>query len=323
MPSEAVFSQMNVLGKQRVPFVFILDAFAQYGLVTPLAGAAEILLFDVPLGSNTPVKSPKQKPGRWDIKPVDWKRYLAGFDIAMHHIARGDSFLINYTQPTLVSSEASLRALFDHSVARYRIHLLNTFTCFSPEPFVTITPQGCIGSHPMKGTAEMNDSLSEIRLLMDEKELAEHHTIVDLIRNDLSRVASQVAVEKFRYTDTISTPNRQIIQVSSHISGQLGADWHIRIGDIFEALLPAGSVTGAPKLKTIEVIKKAEQYNRGWYTGVFGFFNGAELDSGVLIRYIEQGEEGLIYKSGGGLTHRSDPEKEYAELISKVYVPVA
>ncbi len=322
-PSEAIYSQMNELGRQRVPFVFLLDAFARYGLLAPLSDAGDLLLFDVPLGNNLPPKGPKPKLRRWNIEPVDWQRYLEGFNLAMFHISRGDSFLLNYTQPTKVDTEASLRELFDISGARYRIHLYNSFTCFSPETFVTITPQGSISSFPMKGTAEVDDALSEMRLLMDKKELAEHHTIVDLIRNDLSRVASHVEVKKFRYTEKIETPFKQIIQVSSHISGHLGSDWYNRIGDIFAALLPAGSVTGAPKLKTVEVIREAEQYDRSWYTGVFGFFNGLELDSGVLIRYIEQGEGGLTYKSGGGITHRSDPEKEYAELISKVYVPIA
>ena len=94
-----------------------------------------------------------------------------------------------------------------------------------------------------------------------------------------------------------------------------------RIGDIVFTLLPAGSVTGAPKRKTIEIIHEIENYERGYYTGIFGYFDGATLDSGVMIRFIEKTPEGLIYKSGGGITSFSRPESEYQEMIDKVYVP--
>jgi len=88
------------------------------------------------------------------------------------------------------------------------------------------------------------------------------------------------------------------------------------------ALLPAGSVTGAPKKKTVEIIRETENYDRGYYTGICGYFDGSRLDSGVMIRFIEKNENGTIFKSGGGLTVYSDPEREYREMIDKVYVPI-
>jgi hypothetical protein len=75
-------------------------------------------------------------------------------------------------------------------------------------------------------------------------------------------------------------------------------------------------------IETIKIIKGSENYERGWYTGVFGVFDGTSLDSGVMIRYIEKTGDKLFFKSGGGITYMSDPVKEYEELISKVYVPV-
>ena len=90
----------------------------------------------------------------------------------------------------------------------------------------------------------------------------------------------------------------------------------------FFKLLPAGSISGAPKKKTVEIICKAENYKRGFYTGIFGFFDGEKLDSGVMIRYIEEQNGKLIFKSGGGVTTFSDEEKEYNEMIDKVYVPI-
>jgi para-aminobenzoate synthetase component 1 len=87
-------------------------------------------------------------------------------------------------------------------------------------------------------------------------------------------------------------------------------------------LLPAGSISGAPKQKTVEIIKEAETHQRGYYTGVCGIFDGENLDSGVMIRYIENQNGQLIYKSGGGITVNSEPDYEYNEMIDKIYVPI-
>ena len=88
-------------------------------------------------------------------------------------------------------------------------------------------------------------------------------------------------------------------------------------------LLPAGSVTGAPKQKTVEIIKEVENYNRGFYTGIAGIYDGLSLKSYVMIRFIEKDNDKLYFKSGGGITSKSDFDKEYAELIEKIYVPIA
>jgi para-aminobenzoate synthetase component 1 len=88
-------------------------------------------------------------------------------------------------------------------------------------------------------------------------------------------------------------------------------------------MLPAGSICGAPKKRTLEIITEAEGERRGFYTGVAGVFDGRDLDSGVLIRFIEQTPSGeLRFRSGGGITAKSDARSEYDELIQKVYVPI-
>ena len=94
------------------------------------------------------------------------------------------------------------------------------------------------------------------------------------------------------------------------------------MGYIFEELLPAGSICGAPKKKTVEVIKTAEGYERGYYTGVFGYYENGRVESGVMIRFIENIDGQLYYKSGGGITVYSEAKKEYQELIDKVYAPI-
>jgi para-aminobenzoate synthetase component 1 len=109
--------------------------------------------------------------------------------------------------------------------------------------------------------------------------------------------------------------------MSSEISGELPLNYYETLGDLIFKLLPAGSISGAPKKKTVEIIRQAEQYDRGFYTGIFGIFDGENLDSGVMIRFIEQTAEGLFYKSGGGITAKSNCSEEYQELIAKIYVP--
>lgn len=97
--------------------------------------------------------------------------------------------------------------------------------------------------------------------MSDKKEAAEHATIVDLIRNDLSRVAEHVRVDKYRYIDVLHTNKGNILQTSSEISGKLPTDYQKHIGNILDAMLPAGSITGAPKDKTMEIIHEAEGYD--------------------------------------------------------------
>ena len=173
----------------------------------------------------------------------------------------------------------------------------------------------------MKGTIDANLANAEALLLNDPKELAEHVTVVDLLRNDLSRVARDVRVEKFRFTDRIFTQGKDLIQTSSKITGILPPDYASSIGEILVGMLPAGSVSGAPKPKTCEIIQQAEQEKRGYYTGVAGYFDGKNLNSCVLIRFIEKQNGRLFYRSGGGITAQSAAWAEYQELIDKVYVP--
>jgi para-aminobenzoate synthetase component 1 len=136
-------------------------------------------------------------------------------------------------------------------------------------------------------------------------------------------VATEVCVERFMFIDRICTNKGDILQMSSQISGKLPINYQHSIGTILAKLLPAGSISGAPKSKTLEIIRKAERYDRGYYTGIFGVFDGKNLDSCVLIRYLEQCGDQFIFKSGGGITFLSDCRTEYDELIQKVYVPIS
>lgn len=336
MHSEDTFRYMNELGKQREPFLFILDFDLAKPLVFPLhslENSAEIV-FNINGQRNfTPLSRKSSKTVFFHKKPVLYTDYKAKFDFVLENLQFGNSFLVNLTQPTAIETNLSLSEIFHSCTAKYKL-LVDTetdkFVVFSPEPFVKINEQGVISSFPMKGTIDAGIDNAEIKLMNDVKEQAEHATIVDLIRNDLSQVATNVRVERYRFVERVKTHDKELLQVSSKISGQLPSDYLEKIGDIFQKLLPAGSISGAPKPKTVEIIKKAEGYERGYYTGIVGIFDGKRLDSGVMIRFIEQNTnqkaqstEGVfIFKSGGGITAMSDAESEYLEMIDKVYVPI-
>jgi len=253
-------------------------------------------------------------------RPEPYEEYLAKFNIVKHEIAHGNTFLLNLTCSTAVELNASLRDIFLMSTARYRLWLNDEFVCFSPEIFVSIN-NGKIRSFPMKGTIDASVPDAEDVILNDPKETAEHYTIVDLIRNDLNLVARNVRVKRFRYLDLITTNTKNLLQVSSEICGDLDKGWRSALGDIIFSLLPAGSVSGAPKKRTTEIITAVEGMPRGYYTGIAGIFDGQILDSGVMIRFIEKRGNGYFYRSGGGITMFSDPQSEYREMIDKIYVP--
>ncbi|TAK31938.1 MAG: aminodeoxychorismate synthase component I [Saprospiraceae bacterium] len=316
------WNRMNHLGKCGVPFLFITGFEDPQPLLFRLEELdREAIIYALP-GQAPTEGIPFNGP--WLLKkyPQSFSSYRQGFDLIQQHIANGDTFLLNYTCATPVETNLSLREIFRHSRAKYKLLFKDRFVCFSPETFVQINSSGTIRTHPMKGTidARMPDAANLI--LNDRKETAEHYTIVDLLRNDLSQVAKGVRVERFRYLDKIDSIEKPLLQVSSEIAGALPAGWPAHLGSIFKTLLPAGSVSGAPKKKTLEIIAHAENRPRGFYTGVFGIFDGQSVDSSVMIRFIEKTENGLVYQSGGGITCFSDPAAEYQEMIDKVYLPL-
>ena len=313
----------------------------------------------------------------WQIAPPLYEDYERSFDIVKNNIMAGNSYLTNLTCRVPVSCNLPLEEIFHRAKGKYKLllrrkrnqaedkahlkeepqnkdylkeeaqnkaHLkeekieenLTPFVCFSPETFVRIKG-GRIYSYPMKGTLDASLPNAEKLLMEDQKEAAEHATIVDLIRNDLSRVAEDVRVDKYRYIDVLHTNKGDILQTSSEISGRLPEDYPHHLGEILDAQLPAGSITGAPKDKTMQIIQEAEGYDRGFYTGIMGIYDQGELNSAVMIRFIEEEEvfpsktenrmnyeaiRKLYFKAGGGITSKSDCRKEYEEVIQKIYLPI-
>lgn len=256
------------------------------------------------------------------VTASDREAYLRKFAIIRQGLRRGDSFLANLTERTPVRTNLSLEEIFFRSRARYRILVPGRFVCFSPECFVRLA-DGRIHTYPMKGTIDATLPDAGRRLLEDYKEMCEHYTIVDLLRNDLSIVADRVRVERFRYVERVPTLRGEILQTSSEIVGDLSSGWRGELGDLLFRLLPAGSVSGAPKPATLQLIRRAEQLDRGYYTGIFGYFDGERLDTAVMIRYIEQTDGALYFRSGGGITIHSDPQRGYDEILEKIYLPIS
>jgi para-aminobenzoate synthetase component I len=314
---------MNQLGQQRVPFLFIIDFKGQAPMVMPLTDIDnQHLKYSINGCGNAPLN--KTETAAQDIvfkkHPIGFEVFETRFNMVMGHLKKGNSYLVNLTCPTPIETNLSLEQIFNLSRAPYRLWLNGKMVVFSPETFVKIQGNR-IYSFPMKGTINAALPNAHETILTDFKEMAEHATITDLIRNDLSLVANHVKVDKYRYVDTIKTHQGELLQVSSQISGELLPNWPEQVGDILFALLPAGSISGAPKAMTVNIINQAEQYQRGFYTGIFGLFDGHSLDSGVMIRFIEQTPQGLIFKSGGGITVYSNARDEYNEMIEKVYLP--
>jgi 16S rRNA (guanine527-N7)-methyltransferase len=179
-----------------------------------------------------------------------------------------------------------------------------------------------IATYPMKGTIDAHLPNAKETILADEKEMAEHVMIVDLMRNDLGIIGSDIKVEKFRYVEKIKAGEKELLQVSSKITATLPSDWKENLGTLLDHILPAGSISGTPKKSTINIINHVENFDRDFYTGIFGVFDGASLRSGVMIRFIEKKNGQLFYKSGGGITIDSDAKSEHKELIDKIYLPL-
>ena len=317
----AFIEKMNLYGRKGVPFLFIIDYECKRPVAIPCSEAVGMgILYDIGGIANSPPPVPGGKVLLMDKHPVSFEEYKRAFDLVVENQSNGDSYLLNLTFPTRIEIDMGLADIYRLGGARYRLLYRNEFVVFSPECFVKISG-GRISSYPMKGTISADIPGAEKIILDDQKEFSEHLTIVDLIRNDMNAVAANVRVEDFRRVEKVNTHEGALLQIVSEITGDLEGDYPGRIGDIIFSMLPAGSVTGAPKKRTLEIIREAENYDRGYYTGVFGLFDGKDMDSAVMIRFIENTEEGMIYKSGGGITVYSDPVSEYREMVDKVYVP--
>lgn len=188
----------------------------------------------------------------------------------------------------------------------------------SPETLVKLE-NGVLRTFPLagtrpRGTSETEDKKLEEQLLTDEKELAEHNMLVDLGRNDLGKISrfGTVQVEQFHSIQRFS----HVMHIGSTVSGEINPRYDAL--DAIEAVLPAGTLSGAPKIRACQIINQLEQNKRGIYGGAIGYIDFAgNMDTCIAIR-IAYKKNGRVYvRSGAGIVADSVPEKEYEECLNK------
>ena len=326
---EQAMAWMNEKGKNACPFLFIIDyKQKRIKLETLDRVDTNAVLYDLN-GMTNLSESQRQLISPLKSEAVTWQptyptfeKYAHSFDLVARHLQANDTCLVNLTCATPVETNLSFLDIFYQAKALYKLWVKDELVVFSPEIFVRMR-DGFIYSYPMKGTIDATIPNAEKLILENPKEAAEHASVVELIRDDLSRVSSEIDVPRYRYIDKLQTNKGPLLEVSSEVRGRLPEDWKGHLGDFLFALLPAGSITGAPKEKTMEIIEEAECYERGFYCGVMGYFDGKQLDSSVMIRFMDQQADGtFVFKSGGGITSQSNVELEYNEVKQKVYVPI-
>ena len=320
LSQKGIIEKMNLLGKEHKPFLFAVDFEMDNGFVLENPFSQQDILFNFNSITNFSSQENDSLSPSLKAYPKSFEEYDKQFDVVRKGLLRGDSFLANLTIKTKIDINISLEEIFQKANSKYKLLVRDKFVCFSPECFVKIE-DNTISTFPMKGTIDASIENAKEVILSDYKETCEHNTIVDLMRNDLNIIGSNVRVERFRYIDELKTSRGNILQVSSEVKADLNYDFYPQLGDILFKLLPAGSISGAPKESTIQIIKEAESEKRGFYTGVFGFFDGHSLDSAVIIRYIEKVNDSHYFRSGGGITINSSSMDEYQEAINKIYLP--
>jgi para-aminobenzoate synthetase len=264
------------------------------------------------------------------LVPAD---YRAAFEEVQRQLHLGNSYEVNLTYREEVESSLDpvdaylrLRALNPAPYAGYLQHGAVALLSSSPERYATVDRHRWIETKPIKGTTPRGqtpeqDAERAHRLATDAKFRAENLMIVDLLRNDLSMVCDPGTVSVPVLMEVESYPS--VHQLVSTVRGRLREG--VGTVEALRALFPAGSMTGAPKLRTMQVIEAVESSPRGVYSGAFGWISGdGRADLGVVIRSLvaqRRGPDGSSYRytygTGGGITVRSDVEEEYAETCWK------
>ncbi|MCD2179992.1 aminodeoxychorismate synthase component I [Rhizobium sp. C1] len=271
-------------------------------------------------GSNLPfLTSPR---ARWNFET-----YKSRFDILHHHLRKGDSYQGNLTFPIDAEWHGdpldAFHALAERQPVKYSA-LVNmggpVILSRSPELFFKVDKDGWIETHPMKGTAPRGRNAEEDAAIIDamkadEKTQAENRMIVDLLRNDISRITQVGTLSVPRLFDIETYPT--LHQMVSHVRAKLLPE--TTLTDIFAALFPCGSITGAPKMWTMEILHRIEQTPRGAYCGSIGYVApSGEMLFNVAIRTITLFDDGkATFNVGGGIVFDSNAEDEYAEALLK------
>ena len=286
----------------------------------PPGTPARSFLARPPSPGHSPVGSPSVHP------PAVPAGYATAFEQVQEELRRGNSYEVNLTYREHISSQVdpvaaylSLRDLNPAPYAGYLQHHGIMLLSSSPERFATVDRARWLETKPIKGTTPRGataakDAQHRQSLTTDTKFRAENLMIVDLLRNDLSMVCEPgtVQVPSLMDVESYSTVHQLVSTVRGHLRDDVGTVAALR------ALFPAGSMTGAPKLRTMQIIDRVEADPRGVYAGAFGWISAdGRADLGVVIRSLVAGRDAdgwrYTFGTGGAITVRSEVEGEYAE----------
>lgn len=289
-----------------------------------------LTLFDQISGFKVPVAEVKNAKSSTSIIPfISKAAYLEAIHKILALIRRGDFYEINYCQAFEVEHLSAhpvevYSNLMEVSPTPFACFYKNNsdyLLCASPERYLQKKDNQLI-SQPIKGTIKRNlhndadDKLQVEALQNSSKDKSENVMVVDLVRNDLSRICEQGSVKVSELFGIYSFP--QVHQMISTVTGTLSSN--TLFSEILEATFPMGSMTGAPKKSVMETIDALEPTKRGLYSGTVGYFNPAgDFDFNVVIRsiFLNSDTKKASYGVGGGITIYSDPEKEYEECLLK------
>jgi len=253
------------------------------------------------------------------------ERYLAAVRRILAYLEAGDVYQVNLTLPFTAPLAAPPWVLYQRLARRHPVPY-GAYLDLGPAQLVVNSPElflrrrgARVETRPIKGTrprgyGAANDARLVAELRGDAKERAEHVMIVDLERNDLGRVAvpGSVAVDVLGRVESLATVHHLVSTVSARLRNGVG------LADLLRATFPGGSITGAPKVRAMEIIRELEPWPRGPYTGALGVFHpGGDLELGLAIRTAVVAGGTVRYGAGGGIVADSSPERELAEAWLK------
>ena len=306
-----------------------LKAFAEDNRPTPYL---QFGVFSMPAEQGHPLSKPVQRmenaPLLSDPRAAwDLEAYRQRFDRLHWHLRQGDAYQCNLTMPIEARWSGDARAAFWSLIDRQPVKygaLVNldgpVILSRSPELFFKVDRDRWIETHPMKGTARRGkDTLEDAEIIQsmkdDIKTQAENRMIVDLLRNDISRITEVGTLSVPKLFDIETYPT--VHQMVSHVRARLLPE--VSLTDIFAALFPCGSITGAPKMSAMSILHALEARPRDIYCGAIGFIDPAgAMRFSVAIRTLTLHDDGrAIFNVGGGIVFDSNAEDEYAECLLK------
>ncbi len=271
-------------------------------------------------------EAPRSEPADIEVcSNMKREEYEAQVERIKEYIVAGDCIQVVFSQrfsrPTQAHPFEIYRALRTINPSPYMFYLElgdAHIVGASPEMLVRVE-EGCVDYHPIAGTRprgrdDAEDAALEEELRRDEKERAEHIMLVDLGRNDVGRVSQPGTVQVTQLMDVERYSH--VMHLVSHVTGRLRDD--MTSYDALRACFPAGTVSGAPKIRAMEIIAELERDRRGPYAGAVGYFDlSGNLDTCITLRTMVMKDGVAHVQAGGGIVYDSEPEREYQETVNK------